>query len=848
MSPVLLRSAWRHGVRHPWLVLLGALGVALGIAVVTAIDLTRASASRSFEQAAAAVTGRATHHIVGGPMGVDEAFYVQLRHDGLADHLAPVIETSVSVGVDAATSMRLLGVDPFAEADLRGFGGASIGGEGPMVDLVTRPGTTLISRRAATRLGLQAGDRLAIATGTLTSELEIIGLLRPDERSPALAGAELLVVDIATAQEVLGMAGRLSRIDLVLDDPDRLAVLSARLPPGMTVVNAAARSASAAGLTGAFYTNLQALSLMALLVGAFLIYNSQSFLVVRRRRQFGILRALGVTRRELVSLVLVEALVLGILGTLVGLVMGTLLAVELLGLVTRTVNDLYHPLAESGLKPDGLMLAKALLLGIGGSLVAGLVPALEAGRVEPRSAFSRANLEAHARTGARAALVTGIIIAAAGGVVLLLPLRSLVAGFVGLFMVVIGAALVTPALTCALSLGLGRMPWLRDRPAARLAVRGVASSLSRTGVAAAALMVAVATTVGIGIMVNSFRTSVEQWLGQFLQADYYVSAAVAAGTETGVTMDRELVRAVASVPGVIAVSHVRHLSLNTADGPRSIAAFQLNPRAQEGFVFLERLPEPDLWRAFNGGDGVFVTESYAWRHRVVAGDAILLPAAAGAREFRVLGIYRDYGSDRGRISMSRATYDRHWPGDRAVDGIGVYAGPGFDEQELRARMAGGGGKDRQLELVANREIREASLAVFDRTFTITEVLRMLAGIIAFIGVFSALLAIQLERTRELGVLKALGILPSQLRGIVLGETALVGSVAGGFAVPVGVVLAVVLIEVINRRSFGWGMAIQLDGGVMISGVTMAIVAALLAGLYPAARMSRIQPADALRTE
>lgn len=197
--------------------------------------------------------------------------------------------------------------------------------------------------------------------------------------------------------------------------------------------------------------------------------------------------------------------------------------------------------------------------------------------------------------------------------------------------------------------------------------------------------------------------------------------------------------------------------------------------------------------------------------------------------------------------MSRATYDRHWD-DTRVTGIGVYVDRGSDVQALRALLAEVSGEEGYLELVSSARVREASLEVFDRTFTITQVLRWLAGFIAFIGVLGALLAIQLERTRELGVLKAVGVTGGQIRAIVFGETALVGGVAGLVAAPAGLVLAGLLVHVINRRSFGWSMALDIDPGILAGGVFMGLTAALLAGIYPAARMAHIQPAEALRTE
>lgn len=844
IARVLSRAGWQHGRRHPWQPLLAVLGVALGVAVVTAVDLTRGSAERAFAAATDLVVGRATHHLVGGPLGIDESRYAALRRAGIVD-AAPIIETTVVLAGQQGSRLRLFGVDPLAEAPFRDYWGMGRDAAAfPLGELMTRPASALLTAGAACRHGIGVGGEVEITAGSLRKRLQIIGLLDGDARQPALAGGELMVVDIATAQETLDMVGRLTRIDLILDAAAEARV-RAWLPPGVDLVEAASRSASLTSMTDAFHTNLQALSLMALLVGFFLIYNSQSFMVVQRRRQFGILRALGVTRNELMRLVLGEAAVLGLLGALLGLGLGWLLAGELVGLVTRTINDLYFALSVGAITPDGLQLLKALLLGLGGSLAAALVPAREAARVAPRTALSRADLEARAAGGAGRALVIGLGLAAAGLAVLALPLRSLAVGFAGLFLVLVGLALTTPAVMRWLCLMLGRVPGLRRSLAARLALQGTVAALSRTGVAAAALMLAVATTIGIGVMVGSFRGSVDQWLSGVLRADYYLSPTAPAMGGAGTALELEVVDRLARQPGVEALSHVRHLELTADEGLTQLAAFHLNEAARQGFQLLAGEGGRDFWDRFEGQDAVLVTESYAWHHRVAPGDSLGLRTAAGARAFTIIGVYRDYGSDLGRVAMSRATYDRHWPGDAWVNGIGLYVSPDFVPAAIEPLLAR---LDREVTLAASREIREASLAVFDRTFTITEVLRVLAAVIAVIGIFSALLAIQLERTRELGMLKAIGLSAGQLRGMVLGETAVVGAVAGLCAVPVGGLLALMLIQVINRRSFGWSMEFMPEPGVLAGGVLMALTAALLAGLYPAARIARLQPARALRME
>jgi len=270
----------------------------------------------------------------------------------------------------------------------------------------------------------------------------------------------------------------------------------------------------------------------------------------------------------------------------------------------------------------------------------------------------------------------------------------------------------------------------------------------------------------------------------------------------------------------------------------------LFPAHRDAFTFIEG-DARTIWPAFENG-AVLVSESFAWRNGRRAGDTITLATGAGPQTFPMAAIYRDYASEFGIVFMDRRTWDTFWDDD-AVSSIAVFSTPGISSDELMERIrsstAAGG-----LFMRSNRGLRESTLEVFDRTFAITGVLRTLALTVAFVGVLSALMALQLERSREIGVLRATGLTPGQVRGLVTTQTGLLGLAAGVLAVPLAITLAWLLIAVINRRSFGWTIDMVPDVSGTLLAALLAVVAALLAGIYPAWRMSRTPPAAALRTE
>ncbi len=841
---LLFRAQLRHHRRHPLQFLLSVLGVALGVAVVVAIDLANASAERAFALSSAALTGPATHEVVGGPQGVPEAEYARLRLMRRVRRSAPVVEAPVSRGdAGKGAPLTLLGVDPIAEAGLRTR--FALGGdEAAFARLIAEPRTTLLPAATARRLGARAGDTIALHYGRRSFSLRVIGLLPPRGPLDGRALRAVLLTDIATAQEVLGFEGRLTRIDLVLPDAAAVQALRAGLPPGLRLVGAQARSTSLEQMTRAFHLNLTAMSLLALLVGAFLIYNTMTFAVIRRFTEFGTLRALGVGGGQLVLQVELEAALIGLLGTGAGLLLGVSLADVLLGLVTRTINDLYYASSVSSVFLTPASFAKGAVLGVGATLAAALLPALEAGRIRPRAVMTRSAFEARVRRALPLVAGAGLVSMGAAGALLLWPTRSLVIAFAALFGLMVGFALLVPLLAVLLLRPLRRFAAASAGQLGNLAVRAIRASLSRTGVALAALTVAVSATAGVGMMIDSFRGTVQEWLADYLRADVFISPLEAAGREQVLSMADA--RAVRALPRVAYVSVGRRIDLQTEQGRIQLFALDIPRASFSGFRFKHGDPAAAR-RAFFEGGAVIVSEPYAYRHDVGVGDRIVLPTPAGPRRFAVAGVYYDYGSDQGYVTMARATYVRVWH-DPAITSLGVYLAAGASADGMAARLRRLLPQAARLDIVSNRGLREASLAIFDRTFTITSVLRVLAIVVAVVGVLSALLAIQLERARELALMRAMGLTPGQLWALVMGESGILGLLAGVLALPLGALLSLVLVAVINRRSFGWTMQLHVDPGLLGQTVALAVGAALLAGVWPAARMARMSPAAGLREE
>ena len=858
----LLRLAWRHSWRRPLQSVFLVVGVAIGVAMIVAIDLANGSANRAFALGTEQITGRATHQVVGGPDGIEAAFYARLRRELGFRLSAPVVESFVSVPQLDAQPMRLLGIDPFAEPPFRSYLGgddqtvsaAEVDGFGSYITpFLLEPKTVLIGQSVADRYDLQPGQSLPIRIGTRVDRLAIVGLLVPSNELSRRALDGLLIVDISTAQELLGRVGRLDRIDLILppgaEGEARLGEVRDLLPAGARIVRPAARTATVEEMTAAFRLNLTALSLLALVVGMFLIYNTVSFSVVQRRPVLGILRALGMTRRELFTMILVEAVALGLIGTGLGLGLGVILGRGAVQAVTQTINDLFFVVAVRNADIPVWTLAKGAFSGVGAALLAALLPALEATSVPPAGAILRSSIEQKARRALPRLTAAGILLGTLGAA-LLIPEWNLVVAFVGLFAVILGSALVTPALTHLLMEGVRRLLSRRFGILTRMAPRNIMRSLSRTSAAIAALMVAVSVIIGVGVMIVSFRLTVEQWLDEILQADIFVSAPALGPNRNSVTLAPALLEKLGAHPNIGGFSTSREVeaAATLPDGKQVSVQLAALLRDLAGVDRRYRESVGDnaaTWDAVEAG-GVVINETMANRFDLRVGQALQLLTDRGEQGFPIVGVTYDFDVSP-TLLMSDRVYRGYW-NDSAISTIALFVENGVDVDDtvnaLRREFAG----EAELLISSNRGVRRNALEVFDRTFAITVALRLLATLVAFVGILSTLMSLQLERAREIGVLRANGMTRRQLWGLTLLETGLLGTCAGLIAIPTGFVLALILIYIINLRSFGWTLSMRLQAGEFGQAFVVALAAALLAGLYPAWRMSRTDPAEALRME
>lgn len=829
-SPLLLRAGLRYMLRHHWQGLLAISGIALGVAVVLAVDLANSGARASFELSAQQMQGQATHRLTIPGATLPDDVYVSLRRQPGAPPMAPVVSEWVGIE-DGEQRYQLVGFDLFAEAPFREQLVEVARDTGFTSEWLTTPGALVLTTVTARALGIAEGDTLDIVYRGRTSTLEVLHV-QPQQGA---IGNDMLLVDIATAKAALDLHGQLSYVDLILDGQGEQWIKQ-RIPEQVQLQTIADQAQGITRLSAAFELNLTAMSLLALLVGMFLIFNAMTFSIVQRRNLFGRLRAIGVTPRELFGLILLEALILAILGTALGLLLGVWLGRGLTQLVAATVSELYYDVSVTALQLDWTALVIAAGLGIAATLAATLVPAWHAARTPPLTTLSRSALEQAARRGVPLWALFGLLLLLAGLLLALVVPGGVIMSFTGLFLLVVGAAMMTPLVLRILHrlLARARLPGIW-----RMGVRDLDRHLSRLGIAVAALMVALSASVGVGVMVESMRGSVNSWLSDLLSADLYVAAE---GFDEGAHLPDSVVREVAKLQTVAAFSRYRERTLPVAGRRVEVIGAHLAAPSRRGFALLSgRNP---AWKGFDDG-AVLISEPLAYHLDLSPGARLELPTPEGPLNARVAGVFRDYASEHGRIFMDEALYRRYWP-EQQVETLALFA-RNDDVAAMRDEVSGLAARY-DIVLTPARAILEESMAVFDRTFRITEVLRAVSLSVAFIGVLSALMALQLERGKEYAVLRALGLTRGQIAGLIGGESLLMGLLAACVAIPVGVLMAWVLIASVQRRAFGWSMPFSVDGGLLVQTLGAGLLAAGLAAIYPAWRSAQRDPAPQLRED
>ena len=870
LVPLLLsRFALRHARLAPRQTALLVGILALGVAVFVAVRLANRAAVASFAHFTDTLTGRSDWIIQPAAGTLPESVLPELRAALLNQPVAifPVVETTAARASTSATQTRfgrasftLLGVDLLAVANLAAssdsaasFFSRRAADSGSPADFWTafRRGPQLwISPTLAAELG--SARTLHLVINDTVHALPLAGLIPTAPDAPR-APASLLILDLPHAQQLAGKLGRLDRVEFIIApgpqaDARRAALQATLLALGENgtrwlVTSPGARRETAELMTRAFRLNLTILSLLALLVGLYLIFQALDGAVVRRRAEIAILRSLGVPENSIRRAWLTEAAVLGLVGGALGLALGWAGAQVAVRAVGQTVNALYYATTVDSVSLGTSELLLGLVLGLVASLVAGWWPAREAARTPPAQVLVR-----HAAAAPGAPLLRsawfGFALLALGTLAAQLPPlrfaaggRFPLAGYTAAFLWIFGGGIACGCL----------LPWiarlaqpLRQRSVlARLALGHLAAPSGRHRLAVAALLCAIAMTAGMAILVASFEQTVQGWVRRSLQADLYLSSDGAQSASSQNRLAPATWRALAAHPAVTEAAILSAFPLTLDGAPTMLTGTSLRVlRARSDLPWVQPPLDETVFDSTRNATLALASESFIERFRKKRGDLVVVPTPAGPRTLTLAGVYADYGNERGSLLVER-DHLVAWFGDDHAASVSLYLRPGTDADTVRAELLRA---HPGLAAFTNASLRAEILRIFRQTFSITYALEVIGVAVAVIGLALTLISVLLDRRDELTTLRALGFTRREIAIATAGEgTALAGcAIFGGLAVSLA--LGWLLIHVINKQSFGWTLGFALPWLPLLA-LSATVLATAWLVAYAVGRWGANLPAD-----
>jgi putative ABC transport system permease protein len=820
------------------------LAIALGVAVVLAIDLAGTAAAGSFRSSMETLAGDSDLEIIASG-GVPEGAAGTLSALPFPVRISARIE-DYAIEVDTQHSFPLLGLDLIAEGDGHEDAASSFHMERPE-DALKYLGQ-YDSIWVGQSLVHKAGDRIKLLVNDQVREYTVRGVY-PDANGNAAA----VVMDLAAAQVALNRFGRVDRILVKFPPTASLEEWQQRLrgalPTGVEVRPAGTGTDENRRMLAAFRWNLRLLSYIALVVGAFLIHNTISVSVVRRRAEIGIVRALGASRGTVLAAFLGEAASFGLIGALLGLPLGRLMASGAVRLMSATVEALYVSSRPGSIALNASAVVTAMIIGIGVSVASAYSPAREASLVPPVEAMARGRREYTARVHKTRDLLIAVLLGLGAALASRAPAVAgkPLFGYLATLLLIVASALAVPALVDATTRSFSRLLGKILGVEAALGSRSLSASLRRTSVLVGALSTAIAMMTAVGIMVGSFRQTVLLWMGDQLPADLYLRPAGDPAADRHPTISPELADKIAALRGVAAIDRLREYEISYEGMPAELGSVELRVlRSYHKADFLSGRSSADVLAELREANAVIVSEPFANKHHVQKGDAITLSLGDTKTAFRIADVFYDYSSERGAILMDRNTALRYLP-DPAPSNLAIYIAPDARLESVRAEIEQASAGHRVL-IFSNRDLRCEALRIFDRTFAITYALEAVAVIVAVMGVAGALLALVIDRRRELGLLRFLGAASGQVRKLIMVEAGLLGLLATFAGVAQGFALSLILVFVINKQSFGWTIRFHWPVAVLLSALTVVYAATVLAGLYPANVAVRLNPIEVVHEE
>lgn len=854
MFSLLRLISLRHVFDAPLRSLLTLIGVSVGVATLVGIAAINRSVMDAFRSTIDTVAGKADLTVAAETAGMPEALLDTVRGVPGVLHASGGIDVIAPVKNRPGENLYILGVDLLDDGFFRTYEGVDtdVGKLGDDLEFLNSTDRLLISHRYARERGLKTGDTLELMTPRGMQPFIIHGVLK--EKGPLKAfGGAVAVMFFGSLQEAFDKGRTLTRVDVAIDKNVSLEEMKARLQKAvgdnLEVDAPNKRGQSVQTMVRSFQLGLNLGSGVALLVGVFLVYNTVSISVVQRRREIGTLRALGATRRKIRALFAMEAAVFGLIGSVAGLPLGILIARGAMGTVQGSISEIYTRVNVGEVQLGPREVAIGLVMGILGSIFAALRPAWVASSVQPVEALRK-----DAAIGAGAVDVkswptyVGVFLLVIAWPVANLPPPAEnfpLGGYVSIFLILMGVTLLSPLVLRTLNIPFRPPGQALFGIAGRLAADNFARAPVRTAVPVSALSIGITMAVTLSCFIGSFERSADRWIEQAIPADLFVTSSAKLGGVQNQPMQLAVGDELKKLDNIDLVTPVRLLQHDVLGLRVFITALDVEVYKRRAHPLLLEGELPD--RAQREAGAVVLSENFARRRELKPGSKFTVKTPTGEHEYTVAAIIIDYTSDQGSIIIDRDLFTRQFKNEQ-VDTFHIYLKDRAKLEDTRRAITASLGEKYNLFVLSNAELREEARKLLSSAFSITYAMEVVAVALALLGIINTLLAAVLDRTREIGLLRAIGAARGHVLRLFTGEAFFIGLTGSLFGTVVGGVVGYIVTKIVGVQGTGWNFPFSYPWATAAQMITVGTVSAVIAGVYPARRAARLDVVEALAYE
>jgi putative ABC transport system permease protein len=837
------------------------VGICLGVAAIISIGIVNKSVMRSFEDSINRVTGRAALQVTGPASGFPEGLIERVLTVPGVEYAVPVIDTQGILSGAKEPSLMILGVDVLQDSNIRDYKLSDESADIPDPLLfLARPDSILLTRALAEREGLTIDQKIKVQTVRGIQTFRVRGLLNPEGPARTMGG-NIAIMDLPAAQMAFGKEGRIDRIDVSLIHGADLETVQGRIqkaiPEGYSVETPAGRTKQVEILISHFQKNINLISFIAVFVGMYLIYNAVSISVVQRRKEIGILRALGTTRSQIITLFLGETFIIAILGSALGAGVGIFFARSAIDMVGQAVSELYLRTSVTEVAISGLSIMEGFVTGIVSSLAAAFFPALTSTRITPISAIrSVPYSEEGFLSGGKHKMVSALLVFLAVMLLILyrtsessLSLHSTPTMFAATIFLLLGISLATPSVLQGFLTLFRRVVAPRVGAAGKLAGLNLQKNIGRNAVAVAAIFFGISVFVSSAGIVYSTKKSVLDWIDSYVRGDIIVTSGhpIATTGAQNIPMPVDMWKEIEKVPGVLSADPFRKIYIDYHGHRILLMVLDIPRRMKYSPFIVAKGTREDMLRMLPDQNYITMNEALAAQERVKPGDSILIPTPEGPVKFKIAVINVDYSSDSGSVLMDIHTYQRYWK-EFLADSFSVRVKSKENVEAVRAEIVKGFGIDRKLFVLPARDFKNEIRKVIDQGFAVNHAINIITILIACLGIIVTLLSSVLERTREIGILRSIGMLRRQVSRVVVIESMLLGIIGGALGAGAGIIIGWMSLEGFLKADYGASMQYHINFASIGWALALSTLLSALAGIYPAQRAAKINIVEALAYE